>query len=1144
MKTILRTFLLLVCLALSLPAGAVNIDKLYYDLNDTDLTATVTGSVGGKEAVSGDLIIPESVTYNNKTYSVTEIGDSAFYGCSKLTSITIPNFVTEIGNYAFSGCSGLTSLTIPNSVTEIGKWAFYYCTSLRELTIEDGSEILSVKYDPFSGCNFITLYLGRDLSSGIFSGDVVRWLKSVTIGNSVTEIGGFFYNCQWLTSVTIGNSVTSIKAGTFRDCTRLTSVTIPNSVTKIGDGAFEGCYSLKELTLEDGSEKLSLGSLGNNYNGYSYDGLFSDCPLETLYLGRNLLYDKAPFRDQKTLKSVTIGNSVTEIGESAFEGCEGMNELHISSLESWCMINFGNVTANPLFYAHNLYLNGDLVRDLVIPESVSEIKAYAFYVCDFKDILSKAKCAPTIYEKSFSDFTYNYSKVSIPPGSKDSYKSKWAKFKHLMPDNPIKKIYTINTPGDLMTQVAIDEVEDIVEIKLIGEINGTDILTMNKMVNLTSIDLTEATIVEGGIPYYEIDNNRFGTQNNTLGYYWAYNLNILTSIQLPESLTAIGDYAFYNLAYLSELGIPKSVNEIGNYAFSGCDSLTSVSIPNSIISIGSNAFSDCSSLKEVHISSLESWCKIDFGDNKSNPLYYAHNLYLDGELVNDLVIPESIFEINSYAFSGCSALTSVSLPNSIISMGSSAFSDCSGLKEVHISSLESWCKIDFGDSKSNPLYYSHNLYMNDEHIDSLVVPEIILEIKQYAFNGCSRLTSVMIPSSVTTIDNYAFSGCTGINEFTLEDGNTTLSLGNNGNYTDLFSDCPIETLYLGRNLSYSNRTNNPFKNKKTIKSITLGNSITEIGDNDFSGCSGLTSVTIGNSIHKIGSSAFSGCSALSSLTLPGSVRSIGSQAFLECAALTEITAINPIPAVIESNTFEGCTDNATLNVPDGSRNIYWIHPYWGKFKTINATTTDSDEQFVDNNVTYHITSELLGTVEVSAANISSKSRAGVEVVIPEEVTFNNNVYTVAGIANNGFEGADISAITLPETISYVGLNAFKGCNNITSVTCLAQLPPSVDVTSFDESVYGKATLVIYPSAESAYKNDEVWSKFYALSPTGIDNIESEGESAVRVDGGNIIAPEGSEVFDLSGRRVSVTGLRPGIYIVRIPGGKAVKIRVK
>lgn len=461
------------------------------------------------------------------------------------------------------------------------------------------------------------------------------------------------------------------------------------------------------------------------------------------------------------------------------------------------------------------------------------------------------------------------------------------------------KTFTIDSPGDLINQVDMDEVKNIVEIKLIGKINGTDILTMNKMVNLTSIDMSEATIVEGGMPYYETDNNRFGTQNNTLGEYWAYNLDLLTSVKLPGNLTTIGSRAFFNFDHLSELIIPYSV-----------------------ILIGSEAFRNCSALK----------------------------------------------------------------------------------------------------------------------------------------------------------------------------------------------------------------------------SVTIGNSVTEIGGWAFFGCSALTSVTIGNSVTKIGSHTFSGCSSLYALAFSGSVRSIGSYVFSGCYNLTEITTINPIPPVIESNTFFGCTDTATLNVPDGSRNIYWIHPYWGQFKTIN-TTTESDAQFVADNITYYITSVELGTVEVSAANISSKSRAGVEVIIPKEVTYNNKKYIVAGIANNGFVGADISAITLPETINYVGLNAFKGCNNITSVTCLSLLPPSVDASSFDEPVYGKATLVINPSAESAYKNDEVWSKFYTISTTGIEDVKADKESAVRVEGGNIIAPEGSEVFDLSGRSVSVTGIRPGIYIVRIPGGRAVKVRL-
>ncbi|MDE5837759.1 MAG: leucine-rich repeat domain-containing protein, partial [Paramuribaculum sp.] len=346
--------------------------------------------------------------------------------------------------------------------------------------------------------------------------------------------------------------------------------------------------------------------------------------------------------------------------------------------------------------------------------------------------------------------------------------------------------------------------------------------------------------------------------------------------------------------------------------------------------------------------------------------------------------------------------------------------------------------------------------------------------------------------------------------------------------------------YKGQTLKYSGSgntcyvaSNNSVTGAVVIPEVAIAESgqkfsVTSIGGSAFSDCSGLTSLTIPNSAKSIGNSA----------------TSIGSYAFSGCYNLTEITTINPIPPVIESNTFFGCTDTATLNVPNGSRNIYWIHPYWGKFKTINTIATEKDEEFVEDDITYHITSELLATVEVSAANINTKSRAGIKVVIPEEVTYNNHVYTVAGIANNGFEGADISAITLPETISYVGLGAFKGCNNITSVTSLAKLPPSVDASSFDESVYSKATLVVDPSAESAYRNNEIWSKFFTISPTDIDGIDADKESVVKVEGGDIIAPEGSEVFDLNGRRVTPDGLRPGIYIVRIPDYKAVKIRVK
>ncbi len=158
-------------------------------------------------------------------------------------------------------------------------------------------------------------------------------LKSVTIGNSVTSIGdNAFYNCRGLTSVTIGNSVRSIGDNAFSGCTGLTSVTIPNAVTSIGNKTFGYCTSLKDLRIEDGESTLSLGY---NSSGTG-EGLFYDCPLETLYLGRNLSYDTSsdgysPFYDKSTLKSVTIGNSVTSIGSSAFEGCSSLPEINIPS---------------------------------------------------------------------------------------------------------------------------------------------------------------------------------------------------------------------------------------------------------------------------------------------------------------------------------------------------------------------------------------------------------------------------------------------------------------------------------------------------------------------------------------------------------------------------------------------------------------------------------------------------------------------------------------------------------------------------------------------------------------------------------------------------------------------------------------------
>ena len=383
--------------------------------------------------------------------SVTSIGSSAFDYCTSLTSVTIGNSVTSIGYFAFGYCSRLTSITIPDSVTSIGSSAFDYCYNLTSVTIPDGLYLSdsfddtnipitikdNVRYMQFNNnpyyyaydmvvdsattltidkdCKAISiinssitrvnisdlsswceisfdgyqanpLYRGADLylNGTLVEGDITipstaniirnyvfykyGRITSVTIPDSVTRIYSAFYDCDSLTSVTIGNSVTSIGGYAFYDCDNLTSVTIGNSVTSIGGYAFYDCDNLTSVTIPD-----SVTSIG-----------------------------EYAFRECASLTSVTIGNSVTSIGEYAFEYCSSLTEVnYLGTIEEWCGITFGSCNANPIYYAKKLYINGELLTNLVIPNTVTEIKAYAFYNCDSLTSVTIGNSVTSIGEYAF-----------------------------------------------------------------------------------------------------------------------------------------------------------------------------------------------------------------------------------------------------------------------------------------------------------------------------------------------------------------------------------------------------------------------------------------------------------------------------------------------------------------------------------------------------------------------------------------------------------------------------------------------------------------------------------------------------------------------------------------------------------------------
>ena len=263
--------------------------------------------------------------------SVTNIGNSAFYGCTKLRSVIIGNSVTTIGLQAFQSCSSLTSVTIPNSVITIGQLAFQSCSSLTSVTIPNS--VTTIGQSAFQYCSSLTsVTIPNSVTTiGQSAFQYCSSLTSVIIGNSVDNIAPqVFYDCRSLTSVTIGNSVKSIGQSVFQSCSSLTSVTIPNSVTSIGQSAFQFCSSLTSINVDNNNSEYS--SIDGIVYNKAQDILIL-CPqgkTGTIVIPNSVTsIGNEAFSYCFNLSSVIIGNSVTSIGHNVFHNC---SQLYIVSL--------------------------------------------------------------------------------------------------------------------------------------------------------------------------------------------------------------------------------------------------------------------------------------------------------------------------------------------------------------------------------------------------------------------------------------------------------------------------------------------------------------------------------------------------------------------------------------------------------------------------------------------------------------------------------------------------------------------------------------------------------------------------------------------------------------------------------------------
>ena len=410
-------------------------------------------------------------------------------------------------------------------------------------------------------------------------------------------------------------------------------------------------------------------------------------------------------------------------------------------------------------------------------------------------------------------------------------------------------------------------------------------------------------------------------------YYSGIYFNITSIEDLTVEVTYQGNNSYsYTDEYRGNVVIPQtaiynniqySVTSIKEGAFSNCSNLTSLTIPESVTSIGKEAFMYCKKLENIYITNLAAWCNIEFNGSSSHPLFQAKNLYLNGEIIRNIVIPNTVTEIKEYAFYECNTITSVTIPESVVSIGNSAFAgcgnlssvvmsdevssigksafascsrlssinisrkltsieeytfyacrslntiyipnkiafigsnafaECVGLHSVYIDNIESWCNIHFNSGNANPLYNADNLYVNNELIQELELPNSLEVIKDYTFTGCASITTVTIPYGVTIIGKNAFYDCSNLTSVTLSESVIEISDG-------AFGYC------------------------YQLRDIVIPQAVTSIGGNAFSGCSSLTSIEIPENVISIGENAFNGCREISSFNLPNSLRTLGENVF-------------------------------------------------------------------------------------------------------------------------------------------------------------------------------------------------------------------------------------------------------------------------
>ena len=1024
MKRFVLLFWLLCTVLFIQAAQNVKVGKLWYSVNNAKTEATVIAVPAGKEdTYKGPISIPATIsgTFNDDS----EFNDVPVISITPnafrnagITSVNIEDGLTLIGASAFYN-STITDINIPASVTVIKELAFSNCSAIEEATFSSIKHLCSIS---FSAQTSHPLYSAKRL---YFSGSTEE-VTSVIIPDDVTVIGDFaFSNCSNLTSVIIPNTVESIGRYAFYGCNKLTNLEIPNGVTVIGHYAFADCSGLE---------------------------------------------------------TVKIPSSVEDINQAAFYKCSNLKKVTFSTDESLCSINYGSTEANPLYYAHHLYIGDNEITTLAIPESslldngkIQTIRPYILAGASYIQRVDLPAKADSIGVRAFHGCTgllyVNYASSSQLTGMRydvsDLTTNPLYYAQQVLINNMFPSTLEINEDvregafanakwleaiklGEGVRHIGANAFNGCSNLKHVENI-PSGLKTIGEKAfwgcsNLYSPDLKETALESIGYgAFHDCKSVNFHTikipANCKLGKSVFELCSNLVTVELPAGLDIIPQNLFDRCYNLQDIKIPSTVTEIQKYAFLNCQKLTSIKGADHVTKIGQYAFSGCLG-------------------------------------ITDLLLPQTINTVGEYAFSGCKNMTMVSLPASLGCIENNAFDGCEKLVNVFCLRNEppTIGVNTFGGLQSGMTFYvnsdddlknykeekENNLWMNDDYkivvktnnsiefyindvlvhtitqdggttIDAEKLPEPILQ------DG-DVLSGWDIPSTMPSTNTKLF----GYVSTKYDDGTYQYHIMPNGNHAILLnvtkeltvsdtqmtvSDNVTHTWNVTIKIPIQKTENETIQYKNvTIPYDNISYPIDSIAPHAFEGRTTLSQITLPANIQKIGNAAFKGCNRLTTVVNFDNITEINDSLFLNCSSLNaQKITLSPKITKIGRLAFANCNSLELEQLPTSLQTL-------GYQALANTKITDIT---LANTVT--LDKEVFkGCKELKTVVFED----GYNKPLPEQTFWNctalENITlpgSMPSILERAFEGCTkLATIILQEGFSTIYNEAFKGCTQLTSVT--------------------------------------------------------------------------------------------------------------